>query len=85
MQGIFKHARGILRGWELPPDEVDRVAALEDTPEVVLKKRPVKLFVEVPDANAKLPLTHGQKIYVLKVCMKVWHLDKDCKVPVQRF
>ena len=85
MQGIFKHARGILRGWELSPDEVDRVAALEDAPEVVLKKRPVKLFIEVPQANAKLPLTHGQKIYVLKVCTKVWHLDKDCKVPVQRY
>ena len=85
LQGIFKHARGILRGWEQAPEEEQRITDLEARPEVVLKKRPVKLFVEVPQANAKLPTTHGKKIYVLRVCMKVWHLDKDNKVPIQRY
>ena len=84
-QGIFKHARGFLRGWELPDEELQRVDAFGDAPEVVLKKRPVKLFIEVLKANAKLPLTNGRKMFVLRVCMKVWHLDKDNKVPVQRF
>ena len=84
-QGISKHARGFLRGWELPDEELQRVDAFGDAPEVVLKKRPVKLFIEVPKANAKLPLTNGRKMFVLRVCMKVLHLDKDNKVPVQRF
>ena len=70
-QGIFKHARGFLRGWELPDEELQRVDAFGDAPEVVLKKRPVKLFIEVPKANAKLPVTNGRKMFVLRVCMKV--------------
>ena len=46
-QGAFKHARGILRGWELSAEEDERVKSLRDW-EVVLQRRPVKLFMEVP-------------------------------------
>ncbi len=39
--GVFKHARGVLRGWELPEAEAARVAA-SDAPEVVLRQQPVE-------------------------------------------
>ena len=58
-QGIFKHARGILVGWELPEEEQQRLDLLGDSSEVVLRKRPNKLFIEVPTANDKLPCTKG--------------------------
>ena len=53
-QGIFKHARGILRGWELDTEEEQRIQAMPDDAEIVLKKRPLKLFIEVPTANEEL-------------------------------
>ena len=84
-QGIFKHARGILRGWELDPEEQARIDSLQDAGEVVLNKRPLKIFVEVPTANDKLPRSNGEKIFVLTLCMKQWSLDKANKVPVKRF
>ena len=37
-QGIFEHARGILHGWELAKETLERVDAFGDAPEVVLKK-----------------------------------------------
>ena len=46
-QGIFKHARGILVGWELPEEEQQRLDLLGDSSEVVLKKRPNKLFLSL--------------------------------------
>ena len=84
-QGIFKHARGIIRGWELDPEEQARIDALPDGSEVVLKKRPLKIFIEVPTANDKLPRTNGEKIFVLTLCYKQWSLDKENKVPVKRY
>ena len=59
--GIFKHAKGILRGWEFTEEEAARVAQIQD-PEVVLKNWPKKLFVEVPKAFDTLPLPEGKKI-----------------------
>ena len=56
-QGIFKHARGILRGWELEPDEEERLQSIGDDAEVVLLKRPQKLLIEVPTANETLGYT----------------------------
>ena len=71
--GIFKHAKGILRGWEFTEEEAARVALIE-APEIVLKNWPRKLFIEVPKAFDTLPLTNGKKIFVLQPQMKPWAL-----------
>ena len=84
-QGIFKYTRGKLCGWLLDPTEEARVAALGDVAEIVLIKRPLRLLIEVPSANDKLPLTHGFKIYSLKLSVKQWCLDAGNKVRVRRF
>ena len=52
--GIFKHTRGVLRGWDLEPEEAARLEALGGAAEVVLLKRPRCLYVEVPTATEKL-------------------------------
>ena len=67
-QGIFKHARGILRGWKLEEEEQARVEQQADASEIVLQRRPSQLFIEVPTANSKLALTNGEKIFVLSTC-----------------
>ena len=84
-QGIFKHARGILRGWQLESEELERVEQQADVSEVVLQRRPTQLLIEVPTANAKLPSTNGKKIFALSICMKTWSLDRENKVPVKRY
>ena len=84
-QGIFKHARGVLRGWKLETEEQERVEQQADVSELVLQRRPLKLYIEVPSANAKLAKTNGKKIFVLSMCMKRWSLDRDNKVPVKRY
>jgi hypothetical protein len=82
--GVFKHTRGILRGWELEAEEQQR---MEDTaePEVVLKRRPTKLYIEIPTATQKMPKTGGKYIYILKVQRKPWTLDKNGNVKISRF
>ena len=42
-KGVFKNARGILRGWDLAEEELQRLAAT-DEPELVLNKRPAKSY-----------------------------------------
>ena len=74
-QGIFKHARGILRGWQLESEELERVEQQADVSEVVLQRRPTQLLIEVPTANAKLPSMNGKKIFALSICMKTWSLS----------
>ena len=54
-------------------------------PEVVLKRRPLKLYIEVPTATSKLAKTNGQKIFTLKVQQKQWSLDKEGNVKIARF
>ena len=58
--GVYKHSRGWLRGWALPEDEEARLQGLDD-PEIVLKKRPMKLLIEVASATKSMPLIDGKK------------------------
>ena len=44
--GVFKHTRGILRGWGLEQEEKERLANTTLS-EVVLKRRPLSLYIEV--------------------------------------
>ena len=84
-QGIFKHTRGILRGWDLPADEATRIEGFcDDRNQVVLKLRPVCLYIEVPSATSKLSTSNGRKIYKLHMTMKSWSLDRQGNVRVRR-
>jgi len=74
-----------LRGWMLDPVDETRVAEIVDAPEVMLQKRPLALFIEVPTANEKLAQTNGMKIYTLKMSVKVWSLDQGNQVRIRRY
>ena len=84
LQGVFKHSRGILRGWRLPEAEAARLDAIDD-PEVVLVHRPVELDIEVETATASMPMINGKRIFTLRVQAKIWSLDKAGAVKIQRF
>ena len=81
--GIFKHAKGILRGWDFTEEEAARVALIE-APEIVLKELHKKLFIEVPKAFDTLPLTNGKKIFMLQPQMRPWALGLG-GLKLQRF
>ena len=83
-KGVFKNARGILRGWELADEELQRLAAT-DEPELVLKQRPKKIFIEMPNGSKDLPLVHGKRIYTLRCTPKQWSLDNAGNVPITRY
>ena len=82
--GIFKHCRGILRDWMLPEAEALRLQQM-DEPEVVLRQRPLKLYVEIPTGTKATPTVDGKKLYTLTVQMKPWSLDKAGAVKIHRF
>ena len=82
--GVFKHSRGILRGWKLPEEEESRLAALDD-PEVVLVRRPLELYIEVATPTKATPTVDGKRIFTLTVQAKAWSLDKAGAVKIQRF
>ena len=83
-KGVFKNARGILRGWGLDEDEQHRLNAT-DEPEIVLKKSPKKLYIEVPGGTKDLPLVDGKRIYALRPLPKDWSLDGKGNIPITRY
>ena len=83
-KGVFKNARGILRGWDLDEEEQKRLSAT-DEPEVVLMKRPKKLYIEVLGGSKELPLVDGKRIYALRAVPKEWSLDGKGNVPITRY
>ena len=83
-QGVFKNARGWLRGWKLS-EEVERRLEESSAPEVVLRQRPLQLFIEVISATSKMPLFEGKRIYILNVHKKQWSIDGAGKVPIIRY
>ena len=84
-KGVFTNARGWLRGWELPPEEEERVAQSTEA-EMVLRLRPSKLHIETVSANTELPLVKGKRIYTLKMQCKSWYVDGlQRQVEIKRF
>ena len=82
--GVFKNARGKIRGWQLPQGELDRLAQ-EDASEVVLYHRPSKIFMEVDTATPKMPTVDARRVYTLKAQVKQWSLGVDGQVKVSRY
>ena len=82
-KGVFKNARGWLRGWTLQPEEEERLAQIPD-PEVVLLKRPISLWIEVRTATSKMPEVNGKRIFELRLTAKQWTVDQAGQVKVIR-
>ena len=87
--GIFKHTRGIIRGWQMPePQEQDtaedQAAAEAEAAEIVLRKRPVAVYIEVPTGKNNIPRVDGVPLFTLKVQVKQWSLDKEGNVKILR-
>ena len=83
-QGVFKHTRGILRGWELPDEENERVKLLMDW-EIVLHRRPAKLFIEVPTGTKLMPEIDGQRIYTLCTQARPWSMGAGGAMKLKRY
>ena len=83
-QGVFKHTRGILRGWELPDDEEERVRSLAEW-EIVLQRRPTKLYIEVPTGTKLMPEIHGKRTYALTPQARPWSLGDAGAMKLKRF
>ena len=81
--GVFKNARGKICGWQLCDDEKERIDA-EDASEIVLRRWPTKIFVEVETATSQMPLVDGKRVYTLKAMTKPWSLDGQGQVKVVR-
>eukprot|EP00973_Karenia_brevis_P096079 12430509-Karenia_brevis.AAC.1 len=67
--GIFKHARGVLVGWELKQNEEERVVTC-DAPEMVLQNMPLELFLAVDSTSKELPMWNGRRICTLTMQAK---------------
>ena len=83
-QGVFKNARGWLRGWELHEDELKRLETMSE-PEIVLVRRPRYLYVELEAPTPELPLTDGKPIFKMSVQVRVWSLDATGTVKILRY
>ena len=85
-KGVFKGARGWLRGWELEEEEQKRLERCSDQDgEVVLERRPKRLFIEMQNPHKALPKIGDKQIYILRVVPKEWSLGKDGKIKIQRY
>ena len=83
-QGVFKNARGWLRGWDLTEEEKARLAEMTE-PEVVLQRRPKHLYIELEAPTRQMPLTDGKAIYNLAQQGRMWSLDAAGSMKVLRY
>ena len=81
--GVFKHARGILRGLILDSEEQERLENLDDM-ETVLQQRPKKLILEIENGGKQLLLDNDKRLYILPLQWKTWSLDKDGAIRIKR-
>jgi hypothetical protein len=66
---IFKHGRAVFKGIELADGEAQRISEVEG-PEVILRKQPVALHLQVEAAS-------GDKLYRLELQYRTWTRDKE--------
>ena len=83
-QGVFKHTRGVLRGWEIPEEEADRVQQLTEW-EIVLQRRPTKLYIEVPTGTKLMPKVGDRNIYTLTTQARPWSLGNAGALQLKRY
>ena len=82
-RGIFKNARGILKGWQLQPLDAQR-ASCEDCEELVLTALPEYLFVHIPGMEWVVDDKLGKGVYPLKPVFRHWTRDRDGYAKVRR-
>ena len=83
-QGVFKHTRGVLRGWDLPEEEDIRVRGLAEW-EIVLQRRPTKLHIEVPTGTKLMPKIGGRSMYTLTTQARPWSLGDAGTMKLKRY
>ena len=82
LKGVFTNARGWLRGWELTPQEEERLVELPQE-EIALRERPLALYIEMANPHPELEIIDGRPIYVLRPIWKPWFKDGETR-QVQR-
>ena len=82
--GVFKNSRGVLVGWVLTDAERDRIAAMPETPEIVLRERPLLLLIKVATATSEMKDVYGRGVYALKPQVRVWSRDTAGNAKVRR-
>ena len=85
-RGVFKHARGVLVGWELQDLDFQTLQSNANE-EHVLEFTPKRLFVQMPKTFGEEDTDRAKEdnIYVLKPARRVWHVDKAGTLGVSRF
>ena len=78
LRGVFTNARGWLRGWDLPAEEEQRIAAVTEA-ELALQLRPRRLYIEMASAHPELDLIDGKRIYTLRPLWRSWYKDGDAR------
>ena len=81
--GAFKHTRGFLRKWELPPSEEARIANIDDN-EIELAVQPLALHIELPTATPHLQTPLAPKMLRMTPKTKVWCRDNADNAKVRR-
>ena len=83
-KGVFTNARGILRGWDLPEQEQQRIDT-SNACEVALQSRPQRLYIEMRSKNINLDEVDGRRVYTLRQRWRTWYKDGDARqVEIQR-
>ena len=83
-KGIFKNARGWLRGWELEAEEQQRLQQSKEA-EVVLQRRPKRLFIEMESPHKDLPKVGDRHVYALRAVPKEWSLGASGQIKIVRY
>ena len=77
--GVFKNTQGRIKGWCLHEEDaryVDKLDCIHEH-ELVLKKLPLRILVEVASGKETLNTIDGMKIYELEQTRRLWTLDKQ--------
>ena len=81
--GAFKNTQCKLVGWELPPEEEARVAAIQEN-EITLRVMPIALHVKLLRPTKNFKSRFGEGVLRLKPEYKIWSRDKDLNAKVRR-
>ena len=81
--GAFKNTQCKLVGWELPPEEEARVAAIQEN-EITLRVMPIALHVKLLRPTKNFRSSFGEGVLRLKPEYKIWSRHKDLNAKVRR-
>jgi hypothetical protein len=85
-RGVFKHARGVLVGWELQNLDFETLQKSANE-EHVLEFTPKRLFIQMPKTfgDEDTDRTKEDNVFILKPVRRLWYVDKGSTLGVSRF